>query len=101
VNHDKKATNRNKLLEEILTPHICGSSWTIFTPTPQDVVVSRVMGIATAFRTTPYLGWFFCLHLAIYTDAVLVIKATRPKLGQLWSRTHGPCESQLPSIDST
>jgi hypothetical protein len=48
VNHDKKATNRNKLLEEILTPHICGSSWTTFTPTPQDVVVSRVMGIATA-----------------------------------------------------
>ena len=48
VNHDKKATNRNKLLEEILTPHICGSSWTTFTPTPQDVVASRVMGIATA-----------------------------------------------------
>mgnify|MGYP007000311447 CR=1 len=34
---------------------------------------SRVMGIATAFRTTPYLGWFFCLHQAIYTDPFLVI----------------------------
>ena len=58
------------------------------------------MGITTAFRTTPYLGWFFCLHQALYTYPVLVIKTTRPKLSQLWSRTHWPCESQLPSIDS-
>jgi len=35
---------------------------------------SRVMGIASAFGTTPDMGWFFCLHQTFYTYPVLVIK---------------------------
>jgi hypothetical protein len=48
VIHDTETTNRNQLLEEILMPHICGSSWSTLAMTPQDVVAGRVMGIATA-----------------------------------------------------
>ena len=41
----------------------------------------RVMGIALAIETAPRVGWFFCLHLTIYTLGVLWIKPTAAGLG--------------------
>ena len=58
------------------------------------------MGIATALRTTPYLGWFFCLHRTFYTDSELLIKARQPAFGQLLSCTQWPCDFQPLSIES-
>jgi len=57
------------------------------------------MGIATALRTTPHLGWFFCLHRAFYTDPEFWIKARQPPFGQLLSCTQWPCEFQPLSIE--
>jgi len=82
VNLDQKTTNRNQLLEEILTPHICGSSWSTVVPTPQDVVVGRVMGIASAdcvFRSSTERIFLLCQHAGTMQSWALEVAQTRQK----------------------
>ena len=77
--HGTDQTNLNKFLEEILTPHICGSHGTTLRLSPQDVVVSRVMGITTADIPAPALERFFCAHRSMHTNR-------KPEAGGLRNR---------------